>query len=125
MTQPSTGTHIKLHLHRCRGPVTIEEGLRAAINRAVHAAGVHVLGKVKLRRFPDGTANIHGDLTESHFSGGTYRMQRFIQLEVVMCNETQNNRDLARKFAWALIRELQPTLFRRSRDWKETYWKSL
>lgn len=125
MAQPSTGTHIKLHPHRCRGPVTIEEGLRAAINRAVKASGVHMLGQVKLRRFPDGTANIQGDLTESHFSGGTYKKQRFIQLDVVMCNETSDNTELARTFARALIDELRPSLFHKRRDWKETYWKSL
>lgn len=84
-----------------------------------------MLGQVKLRRFPDGTANIQGDLTESHFSGGTYKKQRFIQLDVVMCNETNDNTELARTFAHALISELRPALFNMRRDWKETYWKSL
>lgn len=125
MSKPASGIHISLRFHRCAGPVTLHEGLRAAMNRACKRAGVHLVGKVKLRRFPDDTANIHGDLTESHFSGGTYRKQRFVQLDVVMCNESTDNTHLARALAREIRSELKPTNFVKRRDWTEKKWSSL
>lgn len=120
----AAGVRILLNFHRCRGPITVEEGVEEGIRKAHKNANVTVLEDVQFRNFPDGTTNFHSDLAESHCSGGTYLKDRFVSAEVSMCHETKDNTELARALANELKELFQPGLYSPKDDWTELPWES-
>jgi len=107
MQNPS-GTRFLLNLHRCRGPITVEEGFNLGIIvRILQGVGMKVIS-ASFVPYSDGTVNQHVDLGESHYSGGTYLSRRHAALELVICNETQDNRSKGREAADKIIAYFEP-----------------
>lgn len=119
----ASGIRILLNFNKCRGPLTLSDGLERAFKEAHVRAHVNPLG-FSFKRFNDDTANLHSDLTESHCSGGTYLADRHVALEVHMCFETRDNSDLARELALQLRLQFDPADFDEKKDYKELPWES-
>ena len=102
------GIRILFNFSRCAGPLTESEGLAEMVKKVCHESGITVLGKVRFKRFPDGTMNSSADLAESHFGLGTYHTARHVAGEINMCHEQCDNTDLAIKFVSLLQAGFRP-----------------
>ena len=95
----SSGTRFLIDLYDCQRGVTLDQGFSLeALVRAIQDSGMTVKN-ASFVPFPDGTVNAHLDLSESHFSMGSYREARHISGELSVCNEQRNNRPRGRKAA--------------------------
>jgi S-adenosylmethionine/arginine decarboxylase-like enzyme len=83
----------------------------------VENAGMKVL-HASVTPFPDGTVNGHLDLSESHFSFGTYRKGRGFSGELNICNENEENLSKGRRAVKSFRRFLKP----KTADIKEDPW---
>ena len=109
MKTNTSGTRFLIDLHGCRRGITLDEGFSLeALVRAVQDAGMTVKN-ASFVPYPDGTVNAHLDLSESHFSMGTYREARHVAGELNVCNETRNNRPYGRKAVKKIASLFEPT----------------
>mgnify|MGYP001576920595 CR=1 FL=1 len=116
----AAGITITFSFHRCRGPITSEEGVVESVKKAFERSGVTVVGELHITPFPDGTINVTADLAESHSGLGTYSASRFVRGDVSMCFETTDNTELARK----LVRCLEGCFNPGEVDLNEERWQS-
>ena len=108
-TTTSSGTRFLIDLHDCHRGITLDEGFSLeALVRVIQDAGMTVKN-ASFVPFPDGTVNAHLDLSESHFSMGSYREARYISGELSVCNDQRNNRPRGRKAAKLIATLFEPT----------------
>ena len=107
-TTAASGTRFIIDLYDCRQGVTLDQGFSLeALVRAVQDADMTVKN-ASLVPFPDGTVNAHLDLSESHFSMGTYHEARHVSGELSVCNERRDNRSRGRKAAKLIAALFEP-----------------
>ena len=115
----ASGIRISINLENCAGPLTIKDGVLDKLEEAIGLAKVSVCG-LKHHVFSDDTVTWIAILQESHVAVSAYLDGRYVTIDVHMCNETQDNTELARSVGRALI-----DIFKtKNVKWGEEKWTS-
>jgi len=119
----ATGVRILLNLNQCGSLIDDPDALERMFRSVLQRSGLTTLS-LSVVPYPDGTANFHADLGESHVSGGTYKKARHVALEINVCHESADNTLKARGLAEGLVRGFRPKCFDKGRHWLELGWSS-
>lgn len=115
----ASGTRIAINLNNCAGPLTVKDGVLSELEKAIGSVEVTVLGQY-YRTFPDDTVTWVAVLQESHVTVSAYLDARHVTIDVHMCNETQDNTELARSVG----RALSDIFETKNVKWAEEKWMS-
>ena len=115
----ASGIRIAINLQNCTGPLTAKDGVLKKLEEAIGSTAVTVC-KTSHHVFSDDTVTWVTILQESHVAVSIYLDDRHVTIDVHMCNETQNNTELARSVGRALsnIFGTEETV------WNEQVWTS-
>ena len=115
----ASGIRISVNLENCSGPLTVKDGVLDKLEEAVGSVEVSVC-ELHHYVFSDDTVTWIAILQESHVAVSAYLDGRSVTIDVHMCNETQDNTELARSVGRALA-----AIFKaENMVWDEKVWKS-
>lgn len=115
----ASGIRVSINLENCTGPLTAKDGVLDKLEVAIKSVKVSVCG-LHHHVFSDDTVTWIAILQESHAAVSTYLDERHVTVDVHMCNETQDNTELARKVGRAITDIFQT----KDEVWSEEAWKS-
>lgn len=115
----ASGIRISINLENSAGPLTAKDGVLDKLEEAIKSVEVSVCG-LHRHVFSDDTVTWIAILQESHAAVSTYLDERHVTVDVHMCNETQDNTELAR----GVGRALSDIFKAEDVGWNEETWTS-